>query len=444
MARVGGMTEAGTRREPAFSTRDHRLMWSSSWDPEREPQQLRDGIWMWHGNANTYLVTGRAGSPGDLVVNPGYPYQGELIRAKLEHAVGRPLEAAAIVFTQSHIDHVGGWAAFARPDTVLYAQERMPTTRTERALLEPYFAARSGRLFGEKLSLADPAVRASIRDAAEPEPLTLVADRARIEVGGRQVELLAVPGGECLDGLAVWLPDERVVFTGYLTGPMWGNLPNLSTIRGDRLRSATTFVESADRVLALQPDLLVTGEGPVEGAARIQRELGRIRDAVQWIHDRTVEGMNAGKDVHTLMGEITLPPELEVGQQRGRVAWLVRAVWEEYSNWFRGRSTTELYHVPEQAIRGELAELAGGPDVLAARAQAHLDAGRPLEALHFTDIALAVDPGHSGALAVQCDALVELIDRSGGESFDELRWLETELAQARERLGAPEDASRLP
>ena len=68
------------------------------------------------------------------------------------------------------------------------------------------------------------------------------------------------------------------------------------------------------------------------------------------------------------MGQVTLPPELDIPQGHGKVPWIVRAVWEEHSGWFRYESTTELYDVPPSAIWPELTELAGGTDVLLERA----------------------------------------------------------------------------
>ena len=83
-----------------------------------------------------------------------------------------------------------------------------------------------------------------------------------------------MPGGETLDGLAVWLPEERTVWIGNLMGALWGALPHLSTIRGDRPRSAMLFIESVQRVLDLEPELLLTGhDEPIRGAERIQREV---------------------------------------------------------------------------------------------------------------------------------------------------------------------------
>ena len=56
--------------------------------------------------------------------------------------------------------------------------------------------------------------------------------------------------------------------------------------------------------------------------------------------------MNAGTDLWTLMGQVTLPPELDIPQGHGKVPWIVRAIWEEHVGWFRYESTTELYDVP--------------------------------------------------------------------------------------------------
>ena len=86
--------------------------------------------------------------------------------------------------------------------------------------------------------------------------------------------------------------------------------------------------------------------------------------------------MNAVKDVYTLMREITLPPELEVGQGYGKVSWDVRAIWENYTGWFHHRSTTELYAVDPGEIFGDIVELAGA-DRLVTRAEEHLAKHQP-------------------------------------------------------------------
>jgi alkyl sulfatase BDS1-like metallo-beta-lactamase superfamily hydrolase len=156
---------------------------------------------------------------------------------------------------------------------------------------------------------------------------------------------------------------------------------------------------------------------------------------VEHLRDRTFEGMNAGTDLWTLMGEITLPAELDIPQGHGKVPWIVRAIWEEHVGWFRFASTTELYDVPPSALWDELVELAGGGGVVTARAKAHVDAGRPLHALHLTDMVLAHEPAAAGALRVKLDALEQLLDASGRENFSEVRWLEAEIRDTQAALG---------
>jgi alkyl sulfatase BDS1-like metallo-beta-lactamase superfamily hydrolase len=145
--------------------------------------------------------------------------------------------------------------------------------------------------------------------------------------------------------------------------------------------------------------------------------------------------MNAGLDLWTLMVSITLPPELDIPQGHGKLPWLVRAIWEEHLGWFRYESTTELYNVPPQAVSPDLVELAGGTAPVIARAQAHLDAGRPLKALHLTEAALSVDKNATDALRVQLGAQQAILAASGRENFSEVRWIESEIRRLRAVLG---------
>jgi alkyl sulfatase BDS1-like metallo-beta-lactamase superfamily hydrolase len=249
-------------------------------------------------------------------------------------------------------------------------------------------------------------------------------DTLTLEVGGRRMELISVPGGETTDSLVVWLPEERICLCGNTFGPVFGHIPNLVTIRGDRYRDALTAIASVERVRDLQAELLVTGHfEPIAGQKRIDVELTRLRNAIQYIHDETVAGMNAGKDVRTLMREITLPPECEVGQGYGKVDWDVRAVWENYSGWFHHRSTTELYPVGFDAVTADVVELAGA-DTLVDRAREHLGAGRPLQAIHLAEL---VPADHSGAREVLKEAHEMLLASS--TNFWESAWLRHQLAR---------------
>ena len=123
----------------------------------------------------------------------------------------------------------------------------------------------------------------------------------------------------------------------------------------------------------------------------------KVRDATAYLRDRTIDGMNSGADLWTLMRDVTFPPELALPSVHGKVAWIVRAIWEEHVGWFRYESTTELYNVPASSVWSDVVDLLGGTAPLTERAAAHSKAGRPLQALHLTDVALAYAPADADA-----------------------------------------------
>jgi alkyl sulfatase BDS1-like metallo-beta-lactamase superfamily hydrolase len=145
---------------------------------------------------------------------------------------------------------------------------------------------------------------------------------------------------------------------------------------------------------------------------------------VQWVHDKTLEGMNAGVDLRTLMREIKTPPELTLTEDYGKVAWNVRAIWHEYTGWFDpARGTTELYGVPPSAVAPALADLAGGVDNIVAKAREFTGAGKPIEALHLLDIALAAMPDSAPARDAKKQALTLLLEQTGGNNLWERMWI---------------------
>ena len=163
-------------------------------------------------------------------------------------------------------------------------------------------------------------------------------------------------------------------------------------------------------------------------ADHIRAETTRIIEAVWWVHDRTIKGMNAGEDLRELMAEIRTPPELTLTEEYGKLSWNVRAIWHEYSGWFdSSRGMTELHAVPPSAIAPALAELAGGATKLAGRARAFVESGQPLEALHLLDIALAAEPQAELAAAVKREALTLLDRQIGGGKLGERRWIAAQL-----------------
>ncbi len=380
---------------------------------------LDDGIWMSPGLSNSYLLTT---GEGRVVINTGMGFEGPLHQRAYAGIDVAPTRA--VIFTQGHYDHVGGVDVLRDEDTEVVAQANFATWRADNERLETFRSRNAAFAFIDAILAAvayAESVGVGATAQARPEATTTFEDHLELTVGGRLLELYSVPGGETTDSLVVWLPDSRTAFTGNLFGPLFGHVPNLVTIRGDRYRDALAYLHSLERVRALRPERLITGHfDPIEGAERIDDELAALAAAMEWVHDRTVDGMNAGVDVHTLMREIAVPDHLDVGEGYGKTSWNVRAVWETYAGWFHHRSTTELYGVPASAVAPDVVA-AAGVGALVASARAHLDAGRSVEALHLTDLVLAARPDDDPARDVAAAANRALLAQSS--NFWESAWL---------------------
>jgi len=388
-------------------------------------EQIAPGLWCSPGLSNAYLLTT---GDGRVIVNTGMGFEGPVHRANFDAVDSSPVRY--IIFTQGHVDHVGGLDSVRDPDTTVVAQANWTAWRDDNERLIPYRASRSAFAFKDTLATGIQAIQQRLGTTRLPGQSVPVVDvdfhdTLTLDVGGRRLELISVPGGETTDSLVVWLPEERICLCGNTFGPLFGHVPNLVTMRGDRYRDALTCIASVERVRDLEPQLLVTGHfEPIAGQRRINAELTRLRNAIQYIHDQTVAGMNAGKDVQTLMREIAPPAEYEVGQGYGRVDWDVRAIWENYSGWFHHRSTTELYPVGFDAVAADVVELAGA-EALVERARAHLAAGRPVHSIHLAEL---VPQGHPGARDVLRQAHEKLLADS--TNFWESAWLRHQLARS--------------
>jgi hypothetical protein len=70
---------------------------------------------------------------------------------------------------------------------------------------------------------------------------------------------------------------------------------------------------------------------------------------------------------------------------------------------------------------------AAGADALVDAAHAHIKDGRPVQALHLTDLVLSTDPTHTGARAAAIEAHEAML--AGTENFWEKAWLTTKISE---------------
>ena len=190
--------------------------------------------------SNAYAL---ATDAGRVIVNTGLAYEGPLHRRAFDAVL--PGNTPTIIGTQGHPDHWGGIGFFREPETEIVMHANYRYWRDDMARLSTFRAGHTGFVFGkfgQQLMEHLKSVDLSSVDMSFTDPTGTFDKDLQLTVGGRDLELLWTPGGETTDSLAVWVPEDRIVFTGNLFGPLFGHVPNLFTIRGTAtaIRSSTS------------------------------------------------------------------------------------------------------------------------------------------------------------------------------------------------------------
>lgn len=362
----------------------------------------------------------------------------------------------AIVYTHNHADHVFGAATLAgddRPEVIAHATFRAEFDRIVTATRETTWR-RAMRQFGTRLPDEDSlncGIGPALRHRGEETLATLAptrtfdGERAAMEFAGVRLELLHAPG-ETPDQIVVWLPDRRVLVAG---DNYYQSFPNLYAIRGTAYRDVMLWVRSIDRMRELGADVLVPMHTlPVRGADEVRERLTDYRDAIQFVHDQTVRGMNAGRGPLDIAATLRLPPSLAskpwLAEHYGRVDWSSRGIFDGYLGWFGG-DAADLSPLTAAERASRTAALAGGSERLREAASAALQRGDARWALELAGHLVALGEGgmRDDAMRIRAAALRALAARE--PSANGRNYYLTQALEAEERvvLDAP-DPSRLP
>ncbi len=362
------------------------------------------------------------GEDGVVIVDTGMTLDdAERILMEFRKISDKPVKA--IIFTHSHGDHTGGATAFLGND-----EPQIWAHKSFGSEADPLVAAgvtfqnvRGVRQAGFKLPpeqrinngvapvrypKRSGAVFASGKEAKPTHFLDGV--RHTVKVAGIELELVASPG-ETKDQLFVWYPAGKVLFAG---DNFYRSFPNLYALRGTPNRSVRLWAESLGKMADKDAAALVGGHtNPVLGAKEVRQVLSDYRDAVQFIHDKTVEGMNKGMTPDELVEYVQLPENLAnkdyLQPFYGHPEWGVRSVFNGYLGWFDG-NPSNLFRLSPKSEAERVAKLAGGSDALLESASRALAADDDQWAAQLADHLLAIDPQNAAARQIKADALTKL------------------------------------
>jgi len=380
--------------------------------------QIAPAIYRVEGSCNSYLVVGRDGC---VLIDPaGASDAPEFFEKILEKF---PLKT--ILLTHAHQDHSDDMERWKGEKQIpVIAQREYKRYFEYVGELQDFFGRRnaiwSGKLPGEAQEN---------KPKQQLQPTVYFSDEHELELCGLHFKMLHTPG-ETPDHTTIWIPELAAVFVG---DNYYEYFINNSTFRGTMIRPVLGYIRALDTALSFDPEYFLMGHGsPLVSRKGIKTKAGALRDALRTIYDETIKGINAGKDVYTLMREIKLPEKYALRQYFGKVEWTVRGIWQEYVGWFDENPST-LYTLPFSALYSDLVGLAGEEKLLE-KAQEYFDKKEYVQVLHLTEIVLKVNPLHKSANQIRMNALKEL--KAGTFNFIERIWLNYAIRQSEENLKA--------
>lgn len=321
--------------------------------------------------------------------------RGERLRDIIHATTGK--EVKTIIYTHNHVDHRGGGGAFdgSDPETIAFAPCVPVLEHSD--MVQDVLNKRGARQFGFILSDEENISQgigirtgAAYGEARAFRKPTVVYDEEKVirQIDGVTIEMARIQG-ETDDQIMVWLPDKRVLCCGDNYYSCW---PNLYAIRGGQYRDIAAWVKSLDIIRSYQAEYLLPGHTkPVCGRARVEEVLTNFRNAISYVLEETLRGMNEGKDMDTLASEITLPEEYAhlpyLGEYYGTVDWTVRAIFTAYAGWFDGNPTH--LHPLSPKLRGEKSvALMGGAEAVLNAAKTAIESGEYQWVLELCDLLL--------------------------------------------------------
>jgi len=238
---------------------------------------LKGGVYYTQGGVggNSGIIVGQNGV---IVIDAKTtPESAKEMLAEIAKLTPKPV--THVILTHSDLDHVNGLAAFPTGLTIIAHENNK---KEQEAALQ-----RGGRG-------APP---------ADHQPTQVVTkNKESLKLDGVKFTLLHWAPAHTSGDLVIYLPDQKIVFTGDLittNGPY-------PLIHREKSGTGEGWVESVKGMIALDADTFVTGHGDLQTKADLQKKLAAVEERRARIKEMIAQGKSLD-DIKQAFGEV-LPP----------------------------------------------------------------------------------------------------------------------------------------
>lgn len=304
-----------------------------------------------------------------------------------------------IIFTHGHPDHRGGSCTFKETVTEIIAFSNKQPMLQHTELLADVFEVRGTRQFGYELNDAETLSQGiGIREGkvvnegkydflAPTEVLT--AEKTEKIIDGVKLTLVAAPG-ETGDTGFIWIEDKSILCCG---DNYYGCWPNLYAIRGGQYRDVAAWVDSLDKIIRYDAEIVLPGHTKALVGNQGKEVLTNFRNAINEVLIQTLQAMNEGKAVDEVVALVKLPAHLQdlpyLGEYYGTIEWTVKSIYDAYLGWYDGNPTNlHRLHVKEYA--SNMLHLIGSKEKVSQEIAQALERGAYQWALELSDLLISV------------------------------------------------------
>lgn len=388
--------------------------------------KVTEGVYVARGynRDNPTLIEGNNGL---ILVDPGESIPAATIvknafNAHLDNIFDRK-PVKAIIYTHAHDCHIHGASVFADKKTEIIASEKLMSTLFSEWYGQIYPSRVQGGIMMSGIMFKDnPGWYAGyvlsgpniLGPSGFLPPTTTVKGELKRTIAGVEFNLMSAPG-EAQDVIIVWIPGKKVLIQ---IGIMYEAFPALVTMRGSGQRNPLDYIDSLKLCRSLNPEYLIALHGPnpvTTGVENVRQYLTNFSDAIQFIHDQTLQYMNRGYTPGEMESLITLPPHLAsnsyLQETFGSKEWDIYHIYRYYRGYYTGE-VRDLFPQSPSSEAEMSAELAGGVDALASKAESALLSGNLEWALRLADDVLILDPENTLAFETKKEAILTLAENT--------------------------------